>query len=104
MSTSFCLPVKKGWHSLQSSTRRVDLVDSVVKVLPHEQVTVRFAVGGVDICFHDRSLSAKRECSGKLASGRRAPADLGQELVVGLGGLEFVDQELESGRVTTFSG
>jgi hypothetical protein len=32
--------VKKGWHLLHSSTRRVCLVEPVVKLLPHEQVTV----------------------------------------------------------------
>jgi hypothetical protein len=40
-STSFCLPVKTGWHSLQSSTvRSPSTVDRVVNVLPHEHRTV----------------------------------------------------------------
>ncbi|MND00476.1 hypothetical protein D3C83_191090 [compost metagenome] len=39
-STSFCLPVKKGWHSLQSSMcSSPPLVERVVNVLPHEHLT-----------------------------------------------------------------
>src|ERR1700722_7928396 len=39
-STSFCFPVKKGWHSLHSSTWRSALVECVTYVLPHEHLTV----------------------------------------------------------------
>src|SRR5439155_25441770 len=38
-STSFCLPVKKGWHFEQISTRSSFLVDPVVQVSPHAQWT-----------------------------------------------------------------
>ena len=39
VSTSFCLPVKKGWHSEQSSTRKEGTVERVVNSLPQEQCT-----------------------------------------------------------------
>jgi hypothetical protein len=45
-STSFCFPVKKGWHSLHSSTCKVDLVERVVNVLPHEHTTVASTYSG----------------------------------------------------------
>ena len=57
MSTSFCLPVKNGWHSLQSSTcSSPPRVDLVVNALPHVQtpfgavrdVGTRFEVAAVD--------------------------------------------------------
>jgi len=39
VSTSFCLPVKKGWHLEQISRWISGLVDRVWKVSPHAQVT-----------------------------------------------------------------
>jgi len=36
VSTSFCLPVKNGWHPLHSSTRSSGLTERVVNVLPLE--------------------------------------------------------------------
>src|SRR5207244_9651212 len=38
-STSFCLPVKKGWHFEQISTRSSFLVEPVVQVSPQAQCT-----------------------------------------------------------------
>jgi hypothetical protein len=42
LSTSFWRPVKKGWHSLHSSTciSGLPLVERVVKVFPQEQITL----------------------------------------------------------------
>jgi hypothetical protein len=40
VSTSFCLPVKKGWHFEHMSTLRFSLVEPVSKVSPHAQRTV----------------------------------------------------------------
>jgi len=45
-STSFCLPVKKGWQREQISTFRSPIVDRVSKELPQMQVMiVRLYVG-----------------------------------------------------------
>ncbi len=41
-STSFCFPVKKGWHAEQISTCRLPTVERVSKVLPQTQVTIDF--------------------------------------------------------------
>ena len=38
-STSFCLPVKNGWHLEQISTRSSFLVEPVVQVSPQAQWT-----------------------------------------------------------------
>jgi hypothetical protein len=40
VSTSFCLPVKKGWHFEHMSTLRFSLVEPVSNVSPHAQRTV----------------------------------------------------------------
>ncbi len=42
VSTSFCLPVKKGWQFEQISTRSISplMVERVWKVLPQAQCTV----------------------------------------------------------------
>ena len=42
VSTSFCLPVKKGWQLEQISTRSISplMVERVWKVLPQAQCTV----------------------------------------------------------------
>ena len=44
------------------------------------------------------------EFSEKLTGRCWAPGDFGQELIIGLSGLEFVDQELEAGRFATLGG
>src|SRR5271157_1479952 len=42
VSTSFCLPVKKGWHLEQISTRILSVVEAVTNSLPQAQRTVVF--------------------------------------------------------------
>ena len=37
---NFCWPVKNGWHSEQTSSLSSGLVDIVINVLPHAQVTL----------------------------------------------------------------
>src|SRR2546427_12182705 len=40
VSTSFCLPVKYGWHLAQTSTWIRGTVERVTKLLPHAHFTV----------------------------------------------------------------
>src|SRR5262249_61084304 len=40
VSMSFCLPVKKGWHFEQTSTRMSGLVERVLMISPQAQVIV----------------------------------------------------------------
>jgi hypothetical protein len=40
VSTSFCLPVKKGWHFEQISRWISGFVDRVLKVSPHAHLTI----------------------------------------------------------------
>jgi hypothetical protein len=46
VSTSFCLPVKKGWQAEQISVWISAWVDRVSKVLPQAQITVAVAYSG----------------------------------------------------------
>jgi hypothetical protein len=41
LSMNFCLPVKKGWHWEQISTRISFFVERVWNVLPQAQITVQ---------------------------------------------------------------
>jgi len=50
-STNFCLPVKKGWHSEQISTRMFSLTDPVSNSLPQTQVTLVTVNFGWIACF-----------------------------------------------------
>jgi hypothetical protein len=43
VSTSFCLPVKNGWHAEQMSVWISAWVERVSNVLPHAQLTVAVA-------------------------------------------------------------
>lgn len=40
VSISFCLPVKRGWHLLQMSTRIVSFVEPISNSAPHAQAAV----------------------------------------------------------------
>jgi hypothetical protein len=40
LSMNFCVPVKKGWHCEQISTRISFFVDRVLNVLPQAQITM----------------------------------------------------------------
>ena len=46
VSTSFCLPVKKGWHFEQMSTFISPAVDLVSNVFPHAHLTVAVLYSG----------------------------------------------------------
>ena len=50
-STSFCLPVKKGWHLEQISTRMLSFVDLVSISFPHAHLMVVFSNFGCVFSF-----------------------------------------------------
>jgi len=50
-STNFCLPVKKGWHFEQISTRSSSFVDLVTKVSPQAHLTVTSLYSGWRFSF-----------------------------------------------------
>jgi hypothetical protein len=52
---NFCVPVKKGWHWEQISTRISFFVDFVMNVLPHAQVTAHSWYSGWTSFFMGRS-------------------------------------------------
>ncbi len=55
LSTSFCFPVKKGWHWEQISTRISFFVERVLKVFPQAHDDDGFLVFGMDVFLHRRS-------------------------------------------------
>ncbi len=46
VSTSFCLPVKKGWQLEQMATLISSIVDLVSNVFPHAHLTTDFRYFG----------------------------------------------------------
>ena len=71
VSTSFCVPVKNGWHAEQISTWRFFAVDFVLITLPHEHVISCSVYSGwifffilllrfyeYTVCFHRQEISS----------------------------------------------
>jgi hypothetical protein len=54
VSTSFCLPVKNGWQTLQMSVWISAIVERVWNVLPHAHFTVAVAYSGWMSAFMER--------------------------------------------------
>jgi len=54
VSTSFCLPVKNGWQTLQMSVWISAIVERVWNVLPHAHFTVAVAYSGWISAFMER--------------------------------------------------
>src|ERR1700722_2317069 len=61
-----------------------------------EGIAARAAHVGFDVIGVNVSLHGAFQCSGERASDSRALGDLRQELVVGLGGADLVDEQLEA--------
>ena len=76
--TNFCWPVKNGWHDEQTSSLISGLVDIVINVLPHAQVTLHSTYSGWIPSFMLLPLSC---------SGRPLPADVPLQILVQYGQL-----------------
>jgi hypothetical protein len=61
VSTSFCLPVKNGWQTLQMSVWISAIVERVWNVLPHAHFTVAVAYSGWISAFMETPSIAREE-------------------------------------------
>src|SRR5207248_6283782 len=62
VSTSFCLPVKKGWHFEQISRWISGLVDRVLNVSPHAHLTTASTYSGCMFAFISLRLLMAAPC------------------------------------------
>src|SRR5437762_14017007 len=71
VSTSFCLPVKKGWHFEQISRWISGLVDRVLNVSPHAHLTVASTYSGCMFAFISLRLLMAAPCRACVRSRSR---------------------------------
>src|SRR5437870_12559238 len=107
-----CVPVKKGWHTEQTSVFNSGSVDPVVNVLPHRQWTTasvwysgwipvfmgaleRSAGTSTSVPHGQHLLTRCTRCGGARGPGEVAMLDTGQPFAHGLVGLAHADAAVQ---------